>query len=188
MPPRVGGHRSRRRRPSSLVKMYRPAGRLEIRNWLGFEPLTLPSLTENLEEHFVVPVGQDIPLETSAMLSVGASTGTLYVPRGTDWQADDTTLASSGQATSILSVTRGSVPPSVLELETRRDPSAGDCSTLLIGSTRIRVQHYAEGRSRLTWSMEQSGKIYAVALLINSLPVVAVETVVRDRQALQVHL
>ena len=109
LPIRGRSRRGYNRPPDTLAEAWRPASRASFRDWLGFEPPTLPSLTANhgLSEHFVVhpfeerPPRRAIPPGTNVTLSV------LYVPADVEWAAPGSYAAAAERGMVTVSLLTG---------------------------------------------------------------------------------
>jgi hypothetical protein len=165
---------------------WQPASQAGFRDWLGFEPPTLPSLTADhgLTEHFVVhpfeerPPRRAIPPGTNVTLSV------LYVPADIEWAASGSYAAAAERGMVTVSLLTGySAPwPQVARptWQVRTNEGSGDSVVVPLELTLIGVQRRHAASTRLAWSVTTPSPGFNVTVWAHLPPVVAVSALVKD--------
>jgi hypothetical protein len=174
------------------VGHFEPVSEDEAREWLGFAPPTLPSLSAaGFSRHFARQGSRE--LVSRAELGRGESMAVyvFYLPPGVEWTPETTFAEARRQGLTLLWLRAGyGVPWPGGARESsgiRRDPASGDSMTVLVGSTTVGVQHQ-RGVTRLAWSYRSAGAgegaaDFNVTVMSARPPRAAVEMLVADHVA-----
>lgn len=153
-----------------------------VREWLGFAPLTLPSLVSlGFREYFAHGIGRDLVPRGSLGEGDREAVLVVYLPDDLPWRADLSVSEGRRRGLTVLSLSAGyGVPWKWGPMTTRRDPASGDSTAVTIGSTRVGVQHGTEV-TRLAWTHRSHDADYNVTVMSGRPPRAAVEGLVQDR-------
>jgi hypothetical protein len=187
LPMRGRSRRGYNRPPDTLAQAWYPASKANFRDWLGFEPPSLPSLIEDygLSEYCVVvhpfselPARRAIPPGANVTLSV------LYVPADIDWTATGSHAAAVERGMVTVSLLTGygapwpPAAPPIWQVSTNE--GSGDSVVVPVGSTRVGVQRRGVASTRLAWSASTPSPGFNVTVWAHLPPVVAVSALVKD--------
>lgn len=182
--------RSRRgyNRPSdTLAEASYRASRADFRDWLGFEPPSLPSLSGDygLSEYCIVtrpfselPARRAIPPGANVTLSV------LYVPADIDWTATGSHAAAAERGMVTLSLLTGYGAPwpqaARRTWQVSANEGSGDSVVVPVGSTLVGVQRRGAASTRLAWSVTSPSPGFNVTVWAHLPPIAAVSALVKD--------
>lgn len=158
LPVRGLSRRGYNRPPDTLAEAWQLASRAMFRDWLGFEPPTLPSLAEDHElvEHFVVQPSQPLPPRWAIPSGTNVTLSVLYAPAAYEWGAPGSYAAAAerGMVTVSLLTGYGAPWPQAPRptWEVRENSGSGDSVVVPVGDALIGVQRRQEALTRLAWS------------------------------------
>ncbi|NAZ74325.1 hypothetical protein GTQ99_02645 [Kineococcus sp. T13] len=186
LPMRGRSRRGYNRPPDTLAEAWQPTSQASLRDWLGFEPPTLPSLTADhgLIDHFVVHPFEERPPRRAIPPGTNVTFSVLYVPADIAWAAPGSYAAAAerGMVTVSLLTGYGAPWPQVPRptWQVRSSEASGDSVVVPLGSALIGVQRRRAALTRLAWSVTTPSPGFNVEVWAHLPPVVAVSALVKD--------
>lgn len=186
LPMRGRSRRGYNRPPDTLAEAWQPASRASFRDWLGFEPPTLPSLTTDhgLTEHFVVHPFEERPPRWAIPRGAGVTLNVLYVAADIEWAAPGSYAAADerGMVTVSLQTGYGAPWPRVDRpaWQVRTNEGSGDSVVVPVQNTFVGVQRRGAASTRLAWSVATPPPGFNVTVWAHLPPVAAVSVLVKD--------
>ncbi|WP_380159302.1 hypothetical protein [Kineococcus sp. R86509] len=174
------------------MRHFEPVTEETAREWLGFVPPTLPSLSKaGFGRYFARQSGQELIPRADLGRGESMSVYVFYLPPGAQWVPETPFVEARRQGLTSLWLKTGCGAPwsggTEASVDIRRDPSSGDSMTVVVGSSAVGVQHQG-GVTRLAWSYRFDGAggdaaDFNVTVMSARPPRASVEMLVEDHTA-----